>query len=168
MPAQGFFPAQGFALQGCVSSESPSFCFVAHGFLPAQGFAAIWLDRAAQGFAALHGAANAAPLMAAANAPDESRDFVNLLNFKIIPPGRLVRGVQVLVAGASEIHTAIDGNVFMARRIARLSAEIHGRSIKPRGSFSFLNSCAGVAGMDAGKPGSRRFIAHQAGSTHAG
>jgi len=48
----------------------------AHGFLPAQGLAeADILDRAAQGLAAPQGAAIAAPLMTAANAPEESRVF---------------------------------------------------------------------------------------------
>lgn len=52
----GFFAAQGF--------------FAAHGF-----WDAFICERAAQGFAAPHGAAIAAPLMAAASAPDEIRVF---------------------------------------------------------------------------------------------
>ena len=69
--AQGFFAAHGFiaccffALHGCLP---------AHGFFPAQGFSdACIFERAAHGLAAPQGAAMAAPLMAAASAPEESR-----------------------------------------------------------------------------------------------
>jgi len=74
LAAQGFFAAHGFALFClCLALHG---CLPAHGFLPAQGLAeADILERAAQGLAAPQGAAIAAPLMTAANAPVESRVF---------------------------------------------------------------------------------------------
>ncbi len=54
----------------------------AQGFLLAQGFAMRLLcERAAQGLAAPQGVAMAAPLMAAASAPEETRVFAILLKF---------------------------------------------------------------------------------------
>jgi hypothetical protein len=58
---------------------------LAQGFLPAQGLAAAVLaERAAQGLAAPQGAAMAAPLMAAASAPEEIRDFAIVLSFMVL------------------------------------------------------------------------------------
>ncbi|MGZ8257497.1 MAG: hypothetical protein ACXWTX_06990 [Gallionella sp.] len=51
-------------------------CLLAQGFLPAQGLTdADILERAAQGLAAPQGAAMAAPLITATNAPEESSVF---------------------------------------------------------------------------------------------
>jgi hypothetical protein len=81
--AQGFFVAQGLALSFFVFALAG--CFAAQGFFPAQGLALlIWRERAAQGLAAPHGAAMAAPLMAAASAPDEIRDFAIVLSFMLL------------------------------------------------------------------------------------
>jgi len=62
-----------------------------HGFLPVQGFFpaqgladASLRERAAQGLAAPQGAASAAPLMAAASAPEEIRDFARVSNFMVL------------------------------------------------------------------------------------
>lgn len=60
-------------------------CLPAQGFFPAQGLAlVIWRERAAQGLAAPQGAAMAAPLMAAASAPEEIRDFAIVLSFMVL------------------------------------------------------------------------------------
>jgi len=80
LAAQGFFASHGFlAAQGFLVAQGFAFlrlCFAAQGFFPAQGLAeATLLERAAQGLAGPHGAAIAAPLMAAASAPEEIRFF---------------------------------------------------------------------------------------------
>jgi hypothetical protein len=79
---QGFFAAHGF-----LAAHGLAFFldFAMHGFLPAQGLAAAVLaERAAQGLAAPQGAAMAAPLMAAASAPEEIRDFAIVLSFMVL------------------------------------------------------------------------------------
>jgi hypothetical protein len=80
--AQGFFAAQGlaffldFAMHGCLPAQ---------GFIPAQGLALLALcERAAQGLVAPHGAASAAPLIAAASAPEEIRVFASVSNFMVV------------------------------------------------------------------------------------
>ena len=85
MASQGLFAAHGFfASQGLVAAQGfalTGFCFAAQGFFPAQGLAAASLrERAAQGLAALHGAAIAAPLMAAASVPEEISVLVILFS----------------------------------------------------------------------------------------
>jgi hypothetical protein len=88
----GFFAAQGFlAAHGFLAAQGLALrCFAIQGFLPAQGFFpahgladAPIRERAAHGLAAPQGAAIAAPLIAAASAPDEIRVLAILLNFII-------------------------------------------------------------------------------------
>lgn len=63
----------------------------AQGFFPAHGFAdASILERAAQGLAAPQGAAIAAPLITAASAPEEIRVLAILLSFIFFSEGKIV------------------------------------------------------------------------------
>jgi hypothetical protein len=100
------------------------FCFAMQGFLPAQGFfpaqglALLDLyDRAAQGLAAPQGAASAAPLMAAASAPEERRVFARVLRFMVVLLGCMAWPewrMQALVVGESDNLHGEPGNIVVA------------------------------------------------------
>lgn len=74
----------GFFIFLCLAAQGLCLCLAAQGFLPEQGLAWLLLcERAAQGLAAPHGAARAAPLMAAASAPEEIRVLARVSNFMV-------------------------------------------------------------------------------------
>ncbi|MDD2719821.1 MAG: hypothetical protein PHH47_00755 [Gallionella sp.] len=92
--AQGFFAAQGLALWClCLAIQG---CLPAQGFFPAHGLAEdSFCERPAHGFIAPQGAAIAAPLIAAANAPVEIRVFAILLNFIFFSKDKFVSSFDI-------------------------------------------------------------------------